>query len=63
MNLPIKHQCCLHIETSQLICIANQLTGFDMRATLVFNGLTFVRSEIIRKSMVSDNFRVGIEVN
>ena len=30
----------LHIETSQLICTANQLTGFGMRATLAFNGLT-----------------------
>ena len=27
------------IETSQLICIANQLTGLYMRATLAFNGL------------------------
>ena len=31
--------CCPHIETSQLICKANQLTGFYMRATLAFNGL------------------------
>ena len=29
-----------HIETSQLICCANQLTGFYMRATLALNGLT-----------------------
>ena len=36
---PIKCQCCPHIETSQLICTANQLTGFYMRATLAFNGL------------------------
>ena len=36
---PIKCQCCPHIETSQLICKANQLTGFYMRATLAFNGL------------------------
>ena len=28
------HQCCPHIETSQLIRCANQLTGFYMRATL-----------------------------
>ena len=27
------------IETSQLICAANQLTGFYMRATLTINGL------------------------
>ena len=28
-----------HIETSQLIYCANQLSGFCMRATLAFNGL------------------------
>ena len=28
-----------HIETSQLICTANQLTSFYMRATLAPNGL------------------------
>ena len=35
----IKCQFCPHIETSQLICIANQLTGFYMRATLALNEL------------------------
>ena len=35
----MKCQCCPHIETSLLICTANQLTGFYMRATLVFKGL------------------------
>ena len=40
------------METSQSICIANQLTGFYMRATLAFNGLNtlpidvwFIRNE------------------
>ena len=28
------------IETSQLICTASQLSGFYMRATLAFNGLS-----------------------
>ena len=37
---PIKCQCCHHIETGQLICIANQSTDFYMKATLAFNGLT-----------------------
>ena len=32
---------CPHIETSQLIWTANQLTGFCMWATLAFNGLKF----------------------
>ena len=35
----MKHQICHHIETSQLICKASQLTGFYMMATLAFNEL------------------------
>ena len=35
----IKCQCCPHIETSQLICCANQLTGFYMWAAQALNGL------------------------
>ena len=35
---PIKCQCRPYIETSQLICTANQLTGVYMRATPAFNG-------------------------
>ena len=35
----IECQCCPRTETSQLICCANHLTGFYMRATLAFNGL------------------------
>ena len=31
--------CYPHIETSQLICAANQLTGFYMTATLALNVL------------------------
>ena len=38
-RLSIKYQCYPHIETSQLICTANQLTGSYMRATLSLNGL------------------------
>ena len=52
---PIKCQCCPHIETSQLICCAIQLTGFYMRATLIFNGLNvksrkhlFLRNSILK---------------
>ena len=36
---PIKCQCCPHIETSQLICTANQLTSFYMGETLALNRL------------------------
>ena len=39
-NVRVRCTCCPHIETSQLICTANQLTGFYMMATLAFNGLT-----------------------
>ena len=35
----MKCQCCPHIQTSQLICCATQLTGFYMRATLALNVL------------------------
>ena len=31
--------CCLHVETCHLICTANQMTGFYIRAILAFNGL------------------------
>ena len=37
---PIKCQCCPHVENSQLICCANQLTGFYRRATLTLKGLS-----------------------
>ena len=36
---PIKCQCCPHIETNKLIGTLDQLTGFYMRAALVFIGL------------------------
>ena len=39
LNWIIKHQSCHHIETSQLICRINQLTGFYRMATLGFNEL------------------------
>ena len=35
----IKRQNCHHIESSRLICSANQLTGYYMMAILVFNEL------------------------
>ena len=36
---PFYCQCCLHIETNQLLCCANQLTGFYRKATVAINGL------------------------
>ena len=38
-----KCQCCPYIETSQLICSTNQLTGFYTRATLALNGLNKIK--------------------
>ena len=32
----MKRQSCHHIDTNQLICFPNQLTGFYMIATLAF---------------------------
>ena len=39
LDLLIKRESFHHTETSQLICRANQLTGFYMIATLSFNEL------------------------
>ena len=36
---PLNASAALIIKTSHLTCFANQVTGFYMRATLVFNGL------------------------
>ena len=52
---PIKCHCCPHIETSQFICSANQLTGFYMRATLVLNGSNSVPHKTNSPLNESDN--------
>ena len=58
-----------HIETSQLICYANQLTGFYMMATLAFNGLntgklankvSFLFSHTILDSRINHDFIAGM---
>ena len=41
MSKPFNDQWFLHIGTSQLICRADQLTGFYMRVTLIVKGLKF----------------------
>ena len=40
MAKPFNDQCSHHIETSQLICSTNQLSGFYMIRTLVVKRLT-----------------------
>ena len=40
--LTLNDQCPSHIETSQLICRANQLTDFYVRGTLIVKGLKSV---------------------
>ena len=47
----MKRQSCHPIETSQIICIANQLTGFYMMATLAFNELVAVFRDIFNNSL------------
>ena len=42
ITLTAKHQSCHHIETSPVICSANQLTSFYMMATLTFNELRYI---------------------
>ena len=44
LNKPISGQYFIHIETVQLICRANQLTGFYMVATWSFNELSYFDS-------------------
>ena len=54
-RIPIKRQHCYHIETSQLISRANQLTGFYMMATLAFNEL--ICDKTSAHSLQQMNFR------
>ena len=41
---PLKTNVPYHIETSQLVCNGNQLTGFYTMGTLVFKGLNTSQS-------------------
>ena len=47
-------QSCHHIETSQLICRANQLTGFYMMVTYAFNELTDVTTTCGQITLTAD---------
>lgn len=52
----IKRPCHHYIETIQLICIANQSTGFYVMATLAFNevsGLLLSKSSFNSNSFIS----------
>ena len=40
MSSPISAQCCIQIKTSQLISVATELTGFYMKTTIDWYGLT-----------------------
>ena len=56
-----------HIETSQLICTANQLTGFYLRATVALNGLMtqlyFSENHLLHNIMYGDkNFDMNIRI-
>ena len=56
---PIKCKCCPHIETSQLVCCENQLTGFYMRAALAFNGLRKVSKNFQITNALSNVNKIG----
>ena len=40
LRISTQRQSYHHIETSRLICVTNQLTGFYMMTNLAFNGLS-----------------------
>ena len=56
LHEPFTCQCCPHVETSQLICTANQLSGFYMRATFAFNGLKIITFGGVLFSTTSDTW-------
>ena len=45
-NEPFKDQCSHNIETSQLICTENKLTGFNMIGTLVLKRLQYSKEKL-----------------
>ena len=49
--LTFNDQCSHHIETSQLICRANQLTGFYMMKTLVVKRLKYKSARVLRMTL------------
>ena len=62
-HLPFNDQCSHHIETSQLICSANQLTGFCMIGALVFKRLTGTAMETAMAPDYTDFFMDNFEQN
>ena len=48
---PIKHQFFHQIETSQLICYGNQLSGFNMRVIFIINDLNMLQLSSQRFSL------------
>ena len=56
-----------YLETSQLICTANQLTGFYLRATVALNGLmtqlSLSENHLLHNIMYGDkNFDMNIRI-
>ena len=56
LNSPLtfNDRCPSHIETSQLICSANQLTGFYVRGTLLVKGLKINTHSLLLTNLSSD---------
>ena len=53
----VKRQSCHHIETSQLICRANYLTGFYTMTTLEFNELNRFTPLVFSEGIEMEDWR------
>ena len=59
----MKHQSCHHIETNQLICRANALTGFYMMATFAFNELMDILFARVCPTSNIEKMRIGFIIS
>ena len=59
-NEPFNDQCSHHIESSQMIFRANQLTGFYMMGTLVVKGLMSKRKQLLSSNSTIETLEKDI---
>ena len=62
-NVPLTDQYFHHIETSHLICSANQMTGFYMMETLVVKGLNETIDIILRNVYYENKIETKIPMS
>ena len=62
-NVPLTDQYFHHIETSHLICSANQMTGFYMMETLVVKGLNETIDIILRNVYYENKIKTKIPMS